>query len=94
MVRVVSDRFRSTEGYRNPLEVIGPHGPNVGREVAGQGVARALPPSPNRIGLGGGPPFLPLLPSPLPPSFPPPSRSRKGESYSYQEEDSSSWHAL
>ena len=42
MVRVVSNKFRSTKGYRNPpREVIGPHGPNGGREEAGQGVARA-----------------------------------------------------
>ena len=46
-------------GYRNPLwEVIGPYGHSGGREETGQEVA--LPPSPNRIGLGlgGRPPFL------------------------------------
>ena len=35
MVRVVSDKFRSTGGYRNPLrEVIGSHGPSDRREEA------------------------------------------------------------
>ena len=45
----------------------------------------ARPPSPNRIGLGAGPlSSFPRSPSFSPsPSFPPPSRSRKGESYSY-----------
>ena len=32
MVRVISDEFRSTGGYRTPREVIGPHGPSGGRE--------------------------------------------------------------
>ena len=41
--RVISKKTGVPEGYRNPSprEVIGPHGPNGGREEAGQGVARA-----------------------------------------------------
>src|SRR5215216_102575 len=61
IVKVPSDSgiFRSTgELQEFTGGSIGPHGPSGGREEAGQGEARA-PPSPNRIGLGGGsPPFL------------------------------------
>ena len=67
--------FRSTEELREyGEEVLGLMGHEV--EDRSQG---ARPPSPNRIGLGAGPPFLLLLLlllSPSPPSFPPPSRSR------------------
>ena len=78
-----SERFRVIRvflGYRGVTGIRGrsngPHGPSGGREEAG----RAAPLAQTKLDQGAGPPFLlflPLLPSPSPPSFPPPSRSRK-----------------
>ena len=52
-----------------PQEVIGPHGPNGGREEAGLKGGRAPSHGLVRIGLGkGGTPFLPS-PSPFPFSY-------------------------
>ena len=62
----LSDIYRSTGGYRNPPEVIGPHGTNWWKRRGGQGQPRAPPlPSPNWTRKGAEPPlsFLPLSPS-------------------------------
>ena len=56
--------------YRNPPEVIGPHGPKWWKRRGGQGAA-ARPYPLVRIGQGegGGAPFLPLLSPFLPLSY-------------------------
>ena len=46
--RGLSDIYRSTRGYRNPPEVIGPHGPKWWKRRGGQGAATCpSPQSPN-----------------------------------------------
>ena len=64
-------------GYRNPPEVIGPHGPKWWKRRGGQEVARGPPcPNPNwEREAGAAPLLLPSLHLLLPPS---PSWNRKG----------------
>ena len=80
--RVISEKTGVLEGYRNPPgEVMGLMGLSGERERGSQEGPRA--PSPSGLNWtrrgGAAPPF----PSPFSSFLPPPSRTRKGESYSY-----------
>ena len=64
--RGLSDIYRSTGGYRNPPEAIGPHGPNWWKRRGGQGAAaRPSPPCPNWTRRGATPFLSPSLSFPL-----------------------------
>ena len=78
--RVISEKIGVPEGYRNPSgELMGHMGLSREREGRPGRAARPSPPSPNWTREGGGAPLSFSLSSFLSP----PSRSGKGESYSY-----------